>query len=88
MRVRPLPLRSSTRRSQAQRRPPHVEQPAAPEPPAATPAEDPGLLAERRHRASIVPEDLAHYRCACGFQFQAAVSTSVACPHCGTSQAW
>jgi predicted Zn-ribbon and HTH transcriptional regulator len=24
----------------------------------------------------------------CGFQFQAPVSTSVTCPHCGSPQAW
>jgi hypothetical protein len=44
--------------------------------------------AERRHRASVAPEDTAHYACSCGFQFQAAVTTSVACPHCGCAQAW
>jgi hypothetical protein len=45
-------------------------------------------VAERRHRASVAPEDVAHYVCSCGFQFQASVSTSVSCPHCGTGQAW
>jgi hypothetical protein len=44
--------------------------------------------AERRHRESVAPEDTALYSCSCGFQFQAPVSTSVACPHCGTGQAW
>jgi hypothetical protein len=44
--------------------------------------------AERRHRESVAPEDSALYSCSCGFQFQAPVSTSVACPHCGTGQAW
>jgi len=56
-----------------------------PEPEAARPD---GHEAERRHRAAVTPEDTAHYSCACGFQFQAAVSTSVSCPHCGTGQAW
>jgi hypothetical protein len=28
------------------------------------------------------------YACRCGFVFQALVSTSVDCPHCGDSQAW
>jgi hypothetical protein len=28
------------------------------------------------------------YSCECGFVFQATVSTSVGCPHCGGSQAW
>jgi hypothetical protein len=59
---------------------------AAPAPPA--PAVPDEHLAERRHRASVAPEDHAHYGCSCGFQFQAPVSTSVACPHCGTGQAW
>jgi hypothetical protein len=62
--------------------------PAAPEPPPAPSTTDPHLLAERRHRASVVPDDAALYACSCGYQFQAAVSTSVACPHCGTAQAW
>jgi hypothetical protein len=43
---------------------------------------------EERMRASGGPEDNAFYRCACGFAFEAAVSTTVACPHCGTGQAW
>jgi DNA-directed RNA polymerase subunit RPC12/RpoP len=28
------------------------------------------------------------YTCSCGYVFEADVSTSVACPHCGTGQAW
>lgn len=43
---------------------------------------------EARVREAGGPEDRASYRCGCGFQFSAAVSTSVACPHCGTGQAW
>jgi hypothetical protein len=61
---------------------------AQPEADAQGSAPDPDLQAERRHRASVAPEDHAHYVCSCGFQFQASVSTSVACPHCGMSQAW
>ena len=61
--------------------------PAAPAPSASAPA-DASLLAERRHRASVAPEDTAHYGCGCGFQFEAPVSTSVLCPHCGAGQAW
>lgn len=34
------------------------------------------------------PEDQALYRCQCGYQFKADVTTSVGCPHCGTDQAW
>jgi hypothetical protein len=42
----------------------------------------------RRAREAGGPLDRASYNCSCGMQFDAAVSTSVACPHCGTEQAW
>ncbi len=32
--------------------------------------------------------DAAMYHCQCGFVFEAPVSTSVGCPHCGGTQAW
>jgi hypothetical protein len=51
------------------------------------PAED-DLADERRLRESGGPNDRATYTCTCGYVFEAAVSTSVACPHCGTGQAW
>jgi hypothetical protein len=90
MRVRPLRL--TARHTPTERRPHVFGRPGAPEPAAEPPPEtlatDPDLLAERRHRASVAPEDQAHYGCSCGYQFQAPVSTSVACPHCGTAQAW
>ena len=41
-----------------------------------------------RAKRSGGPEDRALYTCGCGFAFKAEVSTSVGCPHCGTSQAW
>lgn len=41
-----------------------------------------------RAKRSGGPEDRALYSCPCGFAFKAEVSTSVGCPHCGTSQAW
>jgi rubrerythrin len=96
MRVRPQ--RQTSRRLLGLRRP-HVigtpvEERAAPEPPAAaepsppTPAIPDEHVDERRHRAAVNPEDHALYRCSCGYQFEADVSASVACPHCGTSQAW
>ena len=43
---------------------------------------------EARVREAGGPEDSASYRCSCGYIFRAAVTTSVACPHCGTGQAW
>jgi hypothetical protein len=33
-------------------------------------------------------QDRALYTCSCGLAFDALVSTSVGCPHCGTTQAW
>jgi hypothetical protein len=43
---------------------------------------------QARERAAGGPEDRAAYRCACGFVFEAPVSTTVGCPHCGGTQAW
>lgn len=44
--------------------------------------------AASRDRRADGPEDRALYHCQCGYAFQAAVSTSVGCPHCGSAQAW
>jgi hypothetical protein len=41
-----------------------------------------------RAREAGRSQDEALYRCGCGFVFQAPVSTSVGCPHCGGKQAW
>jgi hypothetical protein len=41
---------------------------------------------ERRHAGPS--EDRALYSCECGCVFEAPVTTSVGCPHCGTAQAW
>jgi len=43
---------------------------------------------QARERAAGGPQDLAAYRCSCGYVFEAAVSTTVGCPHCGGTQAW
>jgi hypothetical protein len=40
----------------------------------------------RRHGGSS--QDRALYSCSCGYAFDALVSTSVDCPHCGDRQAW
>jgi hypothetical protein len=53
--------------------------------PAAEPAPKPATRDARRGGG---PEDRALYACMCGYAFQAAVTTSVDCPHCGTEQAW
>lgn len=82
MRVRP-------KRSLVNRRPDRSVHPA-PRPTAPTPPPAPAEKRshERRARESGGPIDNAQYSCSCGLVFQAAVSTSVACPHCGTGQAW
>jgi hypothetical protein len=41
-----------------------------------------------RVRCAGGPIDKAAYACECGYLFSAAVSTTVACPHCGAGQAW
>jgi hypothetical protein len=41
-----------------------------------------------RARQAGGPVDRASYACQCGYLFQASVSTSVTCPHCGCGQAW
>jgi hypothetical protein len=86
MRVRPL-LPTDRRPARAARRRHVLVAPpaAAPAAPAPSASEHPD---EQRHAASVHCEDIALYSCSCGFQFQAPVSTSVACPHCGTGQAW
>ena len=43
--------------------------------------------ADRRRELGPL-QDQAQYSCSCGFVFEAPVSTSVGCPHCGTNQAW
>ena len=54
--------------------------------PAFTP--EPRDVAVERVRAAGGPLDEASYTCQCGYLFAAPVTTTVACPHCGTDQAW
>jgi hypothetical protein len=79
MRVRPKRDTTSPRRLPGPSRRAHAH-PAAPK------VED--HPQERRARESGGPLDVAHYTCSCGYVFEAAVSTTVSCPHCGTGQAW
>jgi hypothetical protein len=51
----------------------------------ASPACDPDV---KRVREAGGPIDRASYACGCGYLFSASVSTTVACPHCGSNQAW
>jgi hypothetical protein len=46
------------------------------------------LHSQARSKRSGGPQDRALYRCGCGYVFRASVSTTVGCPHCGTTQAW
>ncbi len=48
--------------------------------------EAPKAAPRRRHGGPS--QDRALYSCQCGFVFDALVSTSVGCPHCGDTQAW
>ncbi len=85
MRVRPnRNTREQRRRSGVLRRAHRHERNELP----AAPVDEPDLADERRARESGGPEDHAMYTCTCGYVFQAKVSTSVACPHCGAGQAW
>lgn len=47
----------------------------------------PAETRRRRHQQDRV-QDTATYNCSCGFVFEAAVDTTVGCPHCGAGQAW
>jgi hypothetical protein len=86
MRVRiKRPTEAGPRRSRGMD---HRRTDAAPADPPAAPTSGDGLFDERRLRESGGPDDRAHYACTCGYVFEADVSTSVACPHCGAGQAW
>jgi hypothetical protein len=63
------------------------EAPGSPGPTQTTPAHGATAMARRRREAGA-PQDKAVYSCHCGFVFEAQVSTSVGCPHCGGTQAW
>jgi hypothetical protein len=52
------------------------------------PAAKPTDTATQRVRDAGGPVDRASYSCECGLLFQAKVSTTVMCPHCGAGQAW
>lgn len=60
---------------------PTAQQPTAP----AAPVRDRAI--ERAQEAGG-PLDTACYSCGCGLLFDAPVSTTVTCPHCGAGQAW
>jgi hypothetical protein len=77
------PFRARSRQS--------VESPTPPEPRLEPEVKVTRMVAPVRSRRAAQLEselDRTTYSCSCGFVFQAAVLTSVACPHCGDSQAW
>ncbi len=69
---------------------PRAAKRSAPLVPDAPPAREvePRVAMQRRIREAGGPEDHALYTCACGYAFEADVSTGVACPHCGVEQSW
>jgi hypothetical protein len=79
-------LRSDRRRRRAASAPAGPAAPFAPEADGA--AAVPRRTPESRHREAGGPEDRSTYACRCGYVFEAPVSTSVSCPHCGAGQAW
>lgn len=79
MTVRTRPARLTTRPRARRRAGRHV---------AIVPVEPAPALPQARERDSGGPQDRAAYRCSCGYVFEAAVSTTVGCPHCGGTQAW
>jgi rubrerythrin len=80
-------VRSNRNQSEARPRAGLLRRPhGSPSP--APPEAEPDLADERRMRESGGPDDRAVYTCSCGYVFEADVSTSVTCPHCGTGQAW
>lgn len=97
MRVRPKKTIEARRLGTPTRRPRSARQPAPSAPchaagladldGVAEPADIPAGP-EARVRQAGGPDDRAVYRCACGYVFEAPVSTSVACPNCGGGQAW
>ena len=70
------------------RRPARPSRSITPARPQLSEAAPPCDLAVQRARAAGGPMDRASYACECGYLFLAAVSTTVACPHCQATQAW
>jgi rubrerythrin len=83
--LEPMRVRSNRNQTEARPRAGLLRRPHGSAPPAAPNDE---LADERRMRESGGPDDRAVYTCSCGYVFEADVSTSVTCPHCGTGQAW
>ena len=90
MRVR-RPIKTHPHRTRPTLRRRGAEPMAPPREPDAKPLSPPAPAAARpedRVREAGGPEDRAQYECDCGYVFEAAVTASVACPHCRGEQAW
>ncbi len=74
-----------TRRIAPARRRDRHPHPSAPQRPA---SEIPSMADTVSARRCGTSQDQALYRCDCGSDFLAAVSASVGCPDCGTTQDW
>ena len=82
-----LPKRRGSSRPTRSTRP--APQPVSTEAGPASPGgSSPASARTRDARRGGGPEDSALYSCMCGYAFNAAVTTSVGCPHCGVEQAW
>jgi hypothetical protein len=79
--------RSSTRLLR-RRREARTQTPAVSPRPAGRETRAAAVDVRARTRLAERPQDESLYSCSCGFQFSAAVSASVDCPHCGDAQAW
>lgn len=84
--TRQRPGRRPRRRRRDEETAPLQERPPTPELP--EPAARRPNGPEDRGRLAGGPQDRALYVCRCGSAFQADVSASVTCPHCGDPQAW
>lgn len=87
--LKPVGERRRARRAQGERRGRH----ATPTPltlarAAEARASCPPEAAHGAHAAARCSHDRASYACHCGYLFDAQVTTTVTCPHCGAAQAW
>ena len=86
--LRPRRRRREEAAGQAHERPAsEASAPAAPLASAGGPEARP-IRPEERERRTGGPQDKALFVCRCGSAFQAQVTASVRCPHCGDPQAW
>jgi hypothetical protein len=89
--MRPRLTHISERRARRRSEPRRIATPERPAPRRAPSTlrvdPDPDPETERAREAGG-PLDAARYSCQCGYVFDASVSASVVCPHCGRQQAW